>query len=259
MNYLLFKNNNWVGPFNTEEIKRMVKNGTASPDDYICLEDRISIYPIKAVPDLFVPKAATPPPIPRFTAPTEKKSLVPNLLIAIAIAVGLGLSILKGIEQASKKSNGSVNPNQIAENVTFEKEGTDVEPILKFQTKEFGTVAEMQSSVFGQVAMWKLPEYGESARLAIAKKILEFVKSNPAMETLQVRITIVGKTTYDRDKYGNRTETSSPSLELSFDANRSNLEEWRRYTNEYRFAHLSEGIKPMRALYYKMSGMEDRN
>ena len=63
----------------------MVKNGTATMDDYVCLEDRISIFPIKAVPDLFIPKAASPPSV---SAPIQNSSVNPWAVWLLCLFLG---------------------------------------------------------------------------------------------------------------------------------------------------------------------------
>lgn len=68
MNYHLYKGTAWTGPFSTEQIIQMLRNGAATVDDYVCVVGNQSSHQIKTIPALNLkPPTSAPPPIPTQT------------------------------------------------------------------------------------------------------------------------------------------------------------------------------------------------
>lgn len=77
MNYHVFKQGTWVGPFSTDDIKKMIRTNGITVEDYVCQEGTQDTVQIKSVPDLMTGPHIIPPPP---SAHSEKNFLITFLL-----------------------------------------------------------------------------------------------------------------------------------------------------------------------------------
>lgn len=263
MSYLIYKNSNWTGPFSTEEIKRMVTNGTATTDDYVCLENDNHPHQIKVIPDLFIKPSVPPMPIVSPTTTAKKPETFKDHQAAIKnsmdqlVAAGkddskkgwhgcltlivIGFIILWGIANITKKDGASGpvdSKTQISSagqnsmetvgkwKMTFRQSGTADDPVFEYKTNPIQAVSYNRDAN-GEIIGGSFPAL--EALREITTKILQFIKANENLNSLTLKITVTQGNTYEQDRYGNETTIKHPDVVRVLTLSNERLADFRKY------------------------------